>query len=57
MFQIAKFVIRKPVRIELGALMVLGSFSTKAIFSSFNESSPISYHLLHLHLCLYTVTS
>lgn len=59
MFQIAKFVIIKPVRVELGALMVWDLFqpSILAIFSAFNGSSPICYHLLHLHLSLYTVTS
>lgn len=59
MFQIAKFVIIKPVRVELGALMVWDLFqpSILAIFSAFNGSSPVSYHLLHLHLSLYTVTS
>lgn len=59
MFQIAKFVIIKPIRVELGALMVWDLFqpSILAIFSAFNGSSPVSYHLLHLHFCLYTVTS
>lgn len=55
MFPIAKFVIIKPVRVELGALMVWDLFqpSILAIFSAFNGSSPVRYHLLHLHLSLY----
>lgn len=57
MFQIAKFLIVKPVRVELGALLAVFHTNILADVSPHNSNSPRSHHLHHLHLCPCAVPS